>query len=452
MGYSEKYRWLRIQHKFKPWLNDEEIEMVRTIRDYMQERVKPRVWELEGAHHDRDWDSACDFVAEIGSDLTKLGWQQMGIPEEYGGITVSLACRLAMGEEIARVDLPLSSQIGKVAWMCGPIFQSKNEVLKKMMAEKVCGDDFWLGCVCMTEPQGGVSAEDITLHGRTLDVVAEMDRSDRYVLNGEKVFPGPSGPAEIWHRENLKGHLGYIVLAATEPDKDKRGWDTIGLFYVPPDAKGLSFSNPYELMGCTMDRNCHIYLDDVKIPKEYRIAGPGFDAALYYTLVAASRLGIAARLTGAAAGLFEKALDQASVREIEGRPLREYSLWADMLGQMAERVFASRAAYFYATSAILNPQVYGNIWDQDGPNGIAAGMKAIAGRTFRYVADRTMEIFCGQGYCCEFGVEKMVRDGQMAILGPGGHQRENLDMSLLFYSRTWSDLAPEFERWKPQAQ
>ena len=60
------------------------------------------------------------------------------------------------------------------------------------------------------------------------------------------------GPPEVFQRENLGGHLGFVVISQIEKDKQKWSWDTIGLFYVPLDSKGLTFSNPYEVMSTTL--------------------------------------------------------------------------------------------------------------------------------------------------------------------------------------------------------
>ncbi|RLB00524.1 MAG: hypothetical protein DRG83_11420, partial [Deltaproteobacteria bacterium] len=243
---------------------------------------------------------------------------------------------------------------------------------------------------------------------------------------------------------------GFTVVCQTEPDVQKRGWDTIGLFYVPPDAEGLSFSEPYQVMGCTMDRNCNIYFDNVRIPKEYRLGGPGLDAALYYsTILGGARLAEAARVTGAAAGLFDKVLDYLATREIEGRPIREYSLWAAIIGEIGQKIYASRATYFYAAYTVLHPELYGYLWDQDGPHGICSGARDVAGRAFRWIANKAMDVFGGSGYCCEFGLEKLIRDTELLIIGPGGPQRDKLDTALLFYPRSWSGKAPSFQRWRP---
>ena len=440
-GHQEKYRWLDIGRKFGPWLDSEEVRMVEAVRDYMQRHVKPRVWELEAAFYGGNIDSAWDVFTELNGPLVKMGLQGAGIPESYGGLGLSLPCRMAIAEEMARVDMAFTLLSGKAAWVSGTIFASQNELLKRMIAEKIGGDDFWVGSVCFTEPQGGVNLEDITLQGRTGRVIAVRDGDD-YVLNGEKVFPGASGPADFFQRKGLKGHLGYLVVANTEAVPEKRSGDTIGIFYVPPDTAGLSFSTPYKKMGVTLDINRGIYFDDVRIPKEYRVGGPGADYKLYYgTILAGCILGGACRLVGLASGLFEKAMENASVREIEGRPLREYSLWAAILGEMAERIMSARATYMYAVYAIQHPDIYGNMWDSDGPRNLCSGARDAAGRTFRWVSEKTVDLCAAYGYTCESGVEKIIRDAQIAIISPGGAQRDKLDMALMYYPRNWSGKA-----------
>ena len=439
--FQEKYQWLNIERKFGPWLDNDEVPMVEAIRDYMQLHVKPRVWELEAAFHGGDIDSAWNVLAELNAPLVKMGLQRISIPECYGGLGLSLPCRLAIAEEMGRVDMAFTLLSGKAGWLSAPIFASDNEVLKKSVAEKVCSDDFWVGAVCFTEPQGGVNLEDITLQGRTGRVVARMDGDD-YVLNGEKIFPGPSGPPEFFQRERLKGHLGYLVVANTEVSAKNRGWDTIGLFYVPPCSKGLSFSTPYEKMGVTLDINRGIYFDDVRIPKAFRVGGPGVDARLYYgVILAGCFLGGACRLVGLASGLFDRVLENTSLREIEGKPLREHSLWAAIIGEMAEKITAARAAYMFAAYAVQHPDIYGNMWDEDGPRNLCSGVRDVAGQAFRWVSERTMDLCAAYGYMCESGIEKIIRDAQVAIISPGGAQRDKLDMALMYYPRQWNGKA-----------
>ena len=113
--------------------------MVEAVRDYMQRHVKPRVWELEAAFYGGNIDSAWDVFTELNGPLVKMGLQGAGIPESYGGLGLSLPCRMAIAEEMARVDMAFTLLSGKAAWVSGTIFASQNELLKRMIAEKVCG-------------------------------------------------------------------------------------------------------------------------------------------------------------------------------------------------------------------------------------------------------------------------------------------------------------------------
>ena len=69
------------------------------------------------------------------------------------------------------------------------------------------------------------------------------------------------------------------------------GEEGIALIYVPASAKGLSFGKFEEKAGMYAVKNCVIYLDDVKVPKEFRAAGPGKDAELLRDQIIAARVG-----------------------------------------------------------------------------------------------------------------------------------------------------------------
>lgn len=437
MGYTEKYKWLEPKKKYNANLfTEEEINMVEVVRDFAQQKVKPRQWELEGGFH-RDIESAWNVRDELWEEGVKIGLQQLNIPQAYGGLGVSLHCWMAIGAELCRADAPFAAYSGKCAWSTGAVFASENEPLKEELASKLTGDDCWTSTVAFTEPQGGINIEDITQHFKT-GMVTFKEEGDEWVINGQKVFPGPAGPAEVFLRPKLKGHLGYL-LVATETDLAKRGWEGISLFWIPPDAKGLSFSNPYEKHGHVIDRNCDIFFDDVRIPKNNRVAGPDLAAKIYYGyILSSSRLSLAARITGAAETLLEMCLDYTYFRDIKGKPVREYSYFAGILGEMASRIHASRAMWMDVASRRSRPDLYGNVWEQDNLHALNSAARLIAGQTFNFCAEKTWGLFGGYGYCCETHVEKFIRDVKLFIIGPGGPDRDVLDSSLMLYPWEWA--------------
>jgi alkylation response protein AidB-like acyl-CoA dehydrogenase len=437
MSYTEKYRWLEPKRKYNSKLfTEEEIQMIEVMRDFAQEKIRPRQWELEGGFN-RDIESAWKVRDDLWEEAVSLGLQQLNVPQAYGGLGVSLLCWMAIGAELTRADAAFAAYSGKCAWATGAIFASANEVIKKDVAAKLTSTDCWTSTVAFTEPGGGVNIEDITQEGKS-SIVKFKEDGDEWVINGQKVFPGPAGPPEVFQRPKLKGHLGYL-LVATEGDADKRGWNGINLFWVPSDCKGLSFSNPYEKHGHVIDRNCDIFFDDVRIPKENRIAGADLGAKIFFGyILSSSRLSLAARITGAAETLLEMCLDYTTHREIEGKPVREHSYFAGILGEMAARINGSRAFWMDVASRRDRPDIYGNVWEQNNLHGLNSAARLIAGQTFDYCAAKAMGLFGGYGYCCETHLEKFIRDIKLFIIGPGGPDRDALDSSLMYYPWQWT--------------
>ncbi len=429
------YRILRPAEKYnRAFFTDEEIAMLETIAKFVEEEVFPKRQDLEGGWH-RDEELAEKTIDELYEGLVKLGVQKANIPKEFGGLGGSFLFRLAVAEEISRGDSGLATDVGKIHWIIGAITAAKRNDLLEQLAPKLIGDECWTACVAISEPSGGANVEDPTQEGRTIATRAIL-KGDEYIIRGHKIWPGPAGPASVFKREKRKGILGYIVVANTDPEL---GRDGIGLFWVPPDAPGLSFSKPFEKMGMSFtDRNTEIWFEDVRIPKENRLAGPGKDADIFYGIIAgAGRLVGAARCTGAAEAMFEIALEWTKHREIVGKPVRERSLFAAMIGEMAREIEASRAYYCSVGWMAMHPDIYGMPWSHQMLGRFSAA-RSHACDTAVWVGNRVMELMGSYGYIFESNLEKYLRDIKIIQLWLGGAQRDRLDMALALYPFKWS--------------
>ena len=91
----------------------------------------------------------------------------------------------------------------------------------------------------------------------------------------------------------------YLVTCTTDPELVEDG---IALIYVPADTPGISFSKPENKMGMRFtDVNASIYLDDVRVPREYRAsAEAGKDFQSFRNFLSWGRLSSAAFAVGAA--------------------------------------------------------------------------------------------------------------------------------------------------------
>lgn len=433
-----------VEQKYGPWLNDEALEMVKEVKRYVDTTMLDEANEYEGGWH-KDEARALEAFDRAYADLADIGLQEATVPEAYGGLGLSGVALNAMKEEISRADPGITTALGKIHWMTGILQMARNDHLQEKLVPEVVDGNPTTVAVLITEEQGGANIEDLTQEGRPIRVTAERD-GDEYVLNGHKKWGGPGGPPEYFDRENLNGHLGYFVITNMEPEKGEGG---IAIFYVPPDADGLRFSEPYEKMGMAWtDRNIEYWFEDVRIPAEYRVDDPDrpqqASNILHGAVMAGGKLASAATLVGTAQRALEVGMEWGGDRSIKGKPMRERPMFANMIGELARDVEAARSYYFTVNSMLRDPESHGPIWSPSmiGRTGAARSMAAdVATNTF----DTVFQMMGSQGYAYDAGLDKLKRDSKIIQLWLGGSQRDRLDMAYAFFDHEW--LAPDDFRW-----
>lgn len=412
------------------YCNDEEIMLAENIKKFVDKEVMPKRHDLEGGwHHDEEL--GIETLHRLYSQLVDLGVTKTNLPEKFGGLEFRPTARQIVNEELSRGDIGLATMIGKIHWIVSIMLGAKREDLLEEFAPRIIGQDSWTACLAITEPAGGANLEDPAFEGRSIRTIAKKD-GDSYIIKGHKIWPGPAGWANRFQSKHLKGHMGYWTIATTDPSK---GNDGIGIFYVPAEIEGLSFSNPYEKMGMVWsDENVEIWYDNVKIPARYRIdTQPGEGAKLTKGFVIGlGRLAGAARLTGLSQAVLEIVLDYTQKREIAGTPVRERSLFAGMLAEMYRAIELSRQYYLATTWMVTKPDIYGYPWE---PHMLArfSSARSFAGDTAEMVTNRAMELMGSYGYAYEFHVEKYMRDFKIVKLWLGGPQRDRLDIAQGLY-------------------
>ncbi|MFP4627148.1 MAG: acyl-CoA dehydrogenase family protein [Natronomonas sp.] len=435
---------LSVEQKYGTWLDDEGLDMVREIKRYVDETMLPEANEYEGGWQ-KDESRALEAFDRAYADLAELGVQEATISEAYGGLGLSGMVLNAMKEEISRADPGITTALGKIHWMSGILQIAGNDHLKDELLPEVVDGNPKTVAVLITEEQGGANIEDLTQEGRPIRVTAEKDGNE-YVLNGHKKWGGPGGPPEYFDRPYLNGHLGYFVVTNMAPEQ---GEDGLAIFYVPPDADGLTFGDAYEKMGMAWtDRNIEYWFDDVRIPAAYRVDNPDqprqASRILHGAVIAGGKLASAATLIGTAQRAFEIAVDWSGDRTIKGKPMRERPMFANMIGELARDIEAGRSYYFTVNQMMGDPRSHGALWDPSmiGRTGAARSMAAdVATRTF----DRTFQLLGSQGYAYDAGVDKLKRDSKIIQLWLGGSQRDRLDMAYAFFDHEW--LAPPDFEW-----
>lgn len=390
--------------------SEEDLAFLTTIRKYVDTEMMPVRMQL-----DEDY----AVFEKVYAALVKLGIQKRGFSPEYGGLGIRSATTVcAITEELSRGDSGISLHSLIIPWCLAAAMGARNKLLMDTFIPMFCGDTPRCGCLAITEPAGGCNIEDAAEHASTLRTRARLD-GDEWVINGEKMWPSGASIADL-----------YCVVCTTDPNEKEKG---MALIYIPKDTPGLSFGKREEKMGMKVtDVNTAIYFDDVRVPKEYRAGGPGIDWQLFRGNVGWGRLTSAPMTLGNAQAVLEIVIEHTKTRFYGGKPVRNHSLQAAMIADMAIGIESARAFYLSVAAMFNNRKKYGNP-NEDFLLARASAAKVYACDVTEMVCNRAMELMGSYGYARDYHVEKYLRDSKIIQIWLGGGQLGRLDVVQSYY-------------------
>jgi alkylation response protein AidB-like acyl-CoA dehydrogenase len=399
--------------RYGTFVSEDSRALVLSVRDFVDKEIMPVRVKLDESRE------ACEAVID---KLVQIGIQKYGLSPKYGGLHIGSATEYcAVCEELARGDCGIATEMTCPEWLFGPAMRARNKVVLEKFMTPFCGDKRHIACFALSEPEGGCNGEDPTQHGMTLQTTARLDGNE-WVINGAKRWPGGASVAEI-----------YGVLCTTDP---KLGEDGVAMIYVPNGVPGLSFGKPENKMGMRFsDINADIFFDNVRVPKEYRVSGPGEDWRLFRTAMAWGRLSSAGFATGVAQAVLEIVIDYTANRFYKGKAVREHTLQAAMIADMAIGIESARAYYLSVASMFDKHAQFGDAGDRFLMSK-ATGAKVYACDVTESVCNRAMELMGAYGYIKEFNVEKYLRDSKILQLWEGGGQLGRIEAALGYYPIT----------------
>jgi len=390
--------------------SEEDLAFLTVIRKYVDNEMMPVRLKL-----DEDY----SVFEKVYEGLVKLGIQKRGFSPEYGGLGIRSATTVcAITEELSRGDSGVSLHSLIIPWCLAGAMGARNKVLMDKFIPMFCGDTPRCGCLAITEPAGGCNIEDAAEHGLTIRTRAKLDGNE-WVINGEKMWPSGASIADL-----------YCVVCTTDPNQREEG---MALIYVPKDTPGLSFGKAEEKMGMKVtDVNTAIYFDNVKVPKEYRAGGPGVDWQLFRANIGWGRLTSAPMTLGNAQAILEIVIEYTKNRFYGGKPVRNHSLQAAMIADMAIGIESARAFYLSVAAMFNNRKKYGNP-GEDYLMARASAAKVYACDVTETVCNRAMELMGSYGYARDYHVEKYLRDSKIIQIWLGGGQLGRLDVVQSYY-------------------
>ena len=338
-----------------------------------------------------------EIPADIVDEMRELGLFGLSIPEQYGGLALTMEEEVRVAFEIARTSPAFRSLIGTNNGIGsqGIVIDGTEEQKQNYLPRLAAGEI--IGSFALTEPGSGSDAA-------SLRTTAVRD-GDHYVLNGTKRFITNAPEASI-----------FTVMART--DQTKKGAGAISAFIVEAGTPGLSLGKIDKKMGQKGAHTCDVIFDNCRVPAENIIGGKegvGFKTAM--KVLDKGRLHIAAVCVGAAERMLDDALAYAMEREQFGKPIAEFQLIQAMLADSKAEIYAARSMVLDAARR------------RDAGEDIsteASCCKLFASEMCGRVADRSVQIHGGAGYISEYAAERFFRDVRLFRIYEGTTQIQQL--------------------------
>ena len=333
---------------------------------------------------------------EIFEEMKQLGLFGLTIPEQYGGLGLTMEEEIHVAMELGKTSPAFRSLVGTNNGIgsAAIVFNGTEAQKQKYLPRYASGE--WLSCFCLTEPEAGSDAASL----RT----TASRRGDHYLLNGAKRF---ITNAPLAHTFN--------VMARTDPDiQGARG---ISSFIVERGTPGITLGAVDRKMGQAGSLTCDVIFEDCPVPAENIIGeeGEGFITAM--KVLDRGRLHISGVAVGLAERLIADALDYAMQRKQFGKPIAEQQLVQAMLADSRTEAWAARC------------MVLETARKRDAGENItleSAACKLFCAEMAGKVADRAVQIHGGSGYMAEFAVERFYRDVRLLRLYEGTSQIQQL--------------------------
>ncbi|GLS36703.1 acyl-CoA dehydrogenase [Mesorhizobium tianshanense] len=369
-------------------IRDAEVldELSRTIRRFVRERLIPAEAKV---------DEDNEVPPQIISEMAALGLFGMAIPEEYGGLGLTMEEEVSVALELGYAAPAFRSVIGTNNGIGSQgIIVDGTEAQKLFWLPKMA-DGSVIGSFALTEPDVGSDAGAIK--------TTAVKDGDHYIINGAKRFITNAPVAGV-----------FTLMARTGAP----GSSGVTAFLVPADCPGLTLGTIDRKMGQRGTRTCDVVLNSCRVPADAVIGGvegQGFKTAM--KVLNRGRLHIAAVCAGAAQRLCDESVAFARNRVQFGKPISEHQLIQAMLADSATETLAGRcmvtatARRFDAGERIVQE---------------AASCKLFCSEMVGRVADRAVQIHGGAGYIQEYAVERFYRDVRLFRLYEGTSQIQQI--------------------------
>jgi alkylation response protein AidB-like acyl-CoA dehydrogenase len=359
-------------------LGDDERQFQEMVRDFAEEKVRPRVEHMD---HEGKLDGG------LMREVFDLGIMGIEIPEDLGGAGASFFMSILAIEELSKVDasvgvfVDVQNTLVNNALLRWATKEQKSRYFPKLAKDTV-------GAYALSEPASGSDAFALSTRA-TLD-------GDSYRLNGRK----------LWITNGAEAGL-FVLHATVNPAKGYKGITT---FLVERSFPGFAVGKKEDKLGIRASSTCELILEDCRVPRANVLGeiGQGYKVAI--ETLNEGRIGIGAQMIGVATGAWRAAVAYAKERKQFGKTISEFQAIQHDLARMAIDIESARLMVYNAARL----REAGMPFLKEG-----AMAKYYSSQVAERVTSLALEVFGGYGFTKDFPAEKFFRDSKIGKIYEG---------------------------------
>jgi alkylation response protein AidB-like acyl-CoA dehydrogenase len=366
-------------------INTDEQEMIGLVAQWVDERVRPDVRELEAANtYPEQW------IAE----MKDMGIYGLLIPAEYGGVEVSTECFARVTEELARGWMSLAGATGGHSVISYLIRTFGTEEQKQNYLPRMATGEL-RATMALTEPGGGSDLQAM----RT--VAKEAADGKSYTINGTKTWISNA---------RRSGLIGLLCITDPTASPSHAGMSVILVEKVP----GVEISKDIQKLGYKGVEACEVIFDGAVVAADAVLGGtPNQGWSHMMRGLEMGRIQVASRALGVGQAALDAAVEYAQLRESFGKPIWKHQSVGNYLADSATKLQAARLLTIDAAQRL----------DAGRRADMEAGMaKLFASEAAMQIALDAVRVHGGYGYSKEYDVERYFRDAPLMIVGEGTNE------------------------------
>ena len=359
--------------------------LIDTVRRFVSERLRPL--EEQVAAED-------EVPDDVVREMRELGLFGLSIPEEFGGLGLTMSEEVRVALEFGRTTPAFRSVFGtNVGIGSQGLVMAGSDAQKAEWLPRIASGEI-VTSFALTEPGAGSDSASVQTRA--------VKDGDVYRLTGTKRFITNADKASL-----------FTVMARTGGE----GARGVSAFLVPADLPGVSVGKAEKKMGQQGAHVCDVNFDAAPVPAANRLGAEGEGFKIAMRVLDRGRLHIAAVCVGISERLIADAVAYATERKQFGKSLSDFQLIQAMIADSKTETMAARALVREAAA----------LKDDGRPITLeAAAAKYFASETVGRVADRAVQIFGGAGYIADYGIERLYRDVRLFRIYEGTSQIQQL--------------------------